>query len=128
MIEEFDGKYFMPEPPILPDYSINGANFIESEMLDPTYVFPIDFYVNVEAPEGGDSYSWKCINEDGAETEISTKRLLNYQIPGAFKTGEENSLKLTVTKKNNAGEFIEYTDKAIIILKKAESEDTGAEE
>ena len=128
MIGEFNEKYFTPEPPRLPDYSINGADFIASEMLEPDYLFPIGFYVNVEAPEGADSYSWKCINEDGTETEISTRRLLNYQIPGAFKSGEENFLKLTVTTKNSADEVVEYTDKAIIILRKPENTDSGAKE
>ena len=117
MISDFNEKYFLPEPPRLPDYSINGADFVASEMLEPDYIFPIGYYVNVEAPEGADSYSWKCINADGTETEISTKRLLNYQIPGVFKVGETNSLLLTVTTKNGSGKVIEYKDKAIVILR-----------
>lgn len=117
MIEEFDAKYFMPEPVKIPGYSINDSNFRESEMLEPSYVFPEGIYVNLEAREGGNSYSWKCINNDGTETEISTSRVLYYETPGAFKYGEENTLLLTVTVSNGNENVVEYTDHAIVFLK-----------
>ena len=116
MISDFNEKYFTQEPPRLPDYSINGADFVESEMLDLSYVFPMGMFVNLEAPEGGTSYSWKCINSDGTEHEISTSRVLYYETPGYFKDGEENTLLLTVTVGDE--NIVEYKDHAIVILKK----------
>lgn len=121
MIEEFDGKYFSAEPPKLPAYSINNSDFSDKEMLETTYVFPTDTYINLEAPEGGVSYSWKCINMDGTENELSNKRILYFKTPGPFKEKEKNRLLLTVTAIDTNNNEITYLDEAMVFLNKIDS-------
>ena len=118
MIDSFNRKYFSPEPPE-ENYSITNIDFDASGMLEDAYVFPSDMYVNLEAPEDGTSYLWKCVSDDGTETEIAKTRILYFKAPGVFKKGEENFLILIVTATDLEGNVIEYTDKAEVIIKKS---------
>ena len=123
MITTFNKKYFSPAQPKLPDYSITGADFVASEMLEPSYLLPCGYYVDIEAPRGGKSYKWYV---EGMEEECSTKpefskRVFHYEIPGLFKLGEENTLVLTVTAADDKGNVTEYIDKAVIIIKKPDN-------
>ena len=117
MLEEFDGKYFSPEPLGYDPFSVNAPNFNPNSMLDASYVFPEGYYITLEAPNNCTSYLWTCTNSDFEKKEIGSERVLYYEIPGIFKKGEENTLILTVTAADEDGSITEYIDESVIIIK-----------
>lgn len=127
MLEKFNKKYFSPEPPEW-KYSINNSDFNMAEMLEESYLFPNGMFVNLEAPEDGVSYSWKCKYDDGSENELSNQRILYYKTPGVFRIGEENTLVLTVTAADNDGNKIDYSDEALVIIKHSAASENGENE
>lgn len=120
MLYDFNRTYFTPDP-VNSSYSVNNINFDPLEMLKEAYAIPEDMYIYFEAPLDGASYSWKCVNKDGTETELCDSRILYYQVPGAFKIGESNTLILTVTAVNSDGTVTEYIDNSVIVIDQNES-------
>jgi len=121
MIEEFDGKYFMPEPKVYIPYSINSPDFNPKDMLAPSYVFPEDVYINLEAPENCTTYLWKIVDSKGNElsnpNEPESERVFYHAASDGFRVGEENILILTVTVTDSQGNITEYIDESVIIIK-----------
>ena len=120
MLYDFNRTYFTPDP-VNSYYSVNNTNFDPLEMLKEAYAIPENMYIYFEAPLDGTSYSWKCVNKDGTETELSDTRTLYYQVPGVFKIGESNTLILTVTAIKDDGTVTEYIDKSVIVIDQNES-------
>lgn len=120
MLYDFNRTYFSPDP-VNSSYSVNNSNFDASEMLKEAYAIPENMYIYFEAPLDGSSYSWKCINKDGTETELCDSRILYYKVPGAFKIGESNALILTVTVINSDDTVTEYIDNSVIVIDQNES-------
>ena len=120
MLYDFNRTYFTPDP-VNSTYSVYNNNFDPLEMLKEAYAIPEDMYIYFEAPLDGSSYSWKCVNKDGTETELSDTRTLYYKVPGVFKIGESNTLILTVTAIKDDGTVTEYIDKSVIVIDQNES-------
>ena len=117
MLEDFDGKYFSPEPLGYDPFSVNAPEFNPNNMLEVSYTFPEGYYIILEAPDNCTSYSWTCSNSEFNKKVIGSDRVLYYEIPGAFKAGEENTLILTVTVADGEGKSTEYIDESVIIIK-----------
>ncbi len=119
LVDQFNRKYFMPEQNNPEGYSVKNENFNPVEMLNPVYSITEGVYLDLEAPEGGDSYSWELIQDDGTPLQppLSTERILYYKTPGVFVLREENDLVLTVTVTDKEGNVTEYIDKTVIIIK-----------
>ena len=117
MILTFNQKYFSSEPVYYEPYSVNSPDFNPKEMLAPSYVFLEDSYVNLSAPENCTTYSWETFDSNGNKIYSSTKSFFYCEASTAFKTGEENSLILTVTIANGEGKSTEYIDESVIILR-----------
>ncbi len=118
MIEVFDKKYFSKEPPAIPEFSVYNDDFDEADMLDASYIFPTNTYINLEAPADGLSYSWNYVDDNNEEHEFLNTRLLYFKTPGPFKEGEENTLVLKVSALDENNNPLVYTDRAIVFLKK----------
>lgn len=120
MIDSFNHKYFMPVPPADDVYSISDEGFNPAAMLEPTYDIPEGLYLSLEAPQDGQSYSWKCLHKDKKEIEISNERFFYYKVPGnVFSTEEKNTLILTVTALDSEGNTVEYIDTASVYISDA---------
>ena len=121
MIDSFNRKYFLSEQMSAEAYSVKDPDFNPAEMLLAAYTIPEGMYLSLEAPEGGDSYSWVFIKDDGTpyDPPLSEERFLYYETPGPFKVREENDLVLTVTVTDDKGNVTEYIDKSVIIIQKS---------
>ena len=119
MIAEFDGKYFLPEPIKYEPYSVFSSNFNPKDMLEPSYVFPQNYYIDLDAPDDCTTYSWQLMDSEGIiqNPPLCSKKTFHHDASKDFKVGEENILILTVTVADSQGNTTEYIDESVIIIK-----------